>query len=414
MNSHSSPQRLYSVQSLCFSEHSRSHTTPTTAPVTHHFQPHPNPNPQMLNTAQSHYMGGEDVFPTAMHLEVDYMFLDGAAESEGGADQSDLALEAAKAKWKVCEAEKHLADCIIEHQVTLLNIWCRRAEVANFRLLTADLNVGRLHMEQKKSGILTFTHTEGTATTSGSSSRSTSWMEDVSAFRSAAQRLSIYLSRDKKPRMPHQLPMCLPNRDTSSLTVHEPERPPLDKLTAHTSSRPSGSQRPPFYLNGATSTLDRSAYEHKIPDVEPIKEKVDMTDRLEDIRKLMTKDKLDYHIVPSEDPHQSEYVAANHKCRSWISGFTGSAGQAIVSNTAAYSVTDSRYWLQACDELDSNWHLITAGAVDGPKDWIDWLAVCAISFISCLTLIGFCVISGLCQGFKYWYRRTHDTVSIRP
>ncbi|KAG0700897.1 hypothetical protein DFH29DRAFT_1000702 [Suillus ampliporus] len=163
MNSHSSPQRLYSFQSLCFSEHSCSRTTPTTAPVTRHFRPHPNPNPQMLNTAQSHYMGGEDVFPTAMHLEVDYMFLDGVAESEGGADHSDLALEAAKAKWKVCEAEKHLADRIIEHQVTLLNIWCHRTEVANFHLLMVDLNVGRLHMERKKSGILTFTHIEGTA-----------------------------------------------------------------------------------------------------------------------------------------------------------------------------------------------------------------------------------------------------------
>jgi hypothetical protein len=37
---------------------------------------------------------------------------------------------------------------------------------------------------------------------------------------------------------------------------------------------------------------------------------------------------------------------------------------------AAYLITDSRYWLQAQTELDSNWHLITAGAVDGPKDWM--------------------------------------------
>ena len=58
-----------------------------------------------------------------------------------------------------------------------------------------------------------------------------------------------------------------------------------------------------------------------------------------------------------------------------ITRFTGSAGQAVVSKTAAYLVTDSRYWLQARDELDSNWHLIPAGAVDGPKDWVDWLLV---------------------------------------
>ncbi|KAF9227076.1 Creatinase/aminopeptidase [Gyrodon lividus] len=108
-------------------------------------------------------------------------------------------------------------------------------------------------------------------------------------------------------------------------------------------------------------------------DVESIRGRVDTTDRLEQIRKLMLKDGLDYYVIPSEDAHQSEYVAASDKRREWISGFTGSAGQAIVSKTAAYLVTDSRYWLQAREELDPNWHLIPAGAVDAPKDWIEWL-----------------------------------------
>jgi hypothetical protein len=72
-----------------------------------------------------------------------------------------------------------------------------------------------------------------------------------------------------------------------------------------------------------------------------------------------------------------------------IARFTGSAGQAIISKTAAYLVTDSRYWLQARNELDSNWHLILGGAVDGPKDWIDWLVVRVISLIPRLFLIEF-------------------------
>jgi hypothetical protein len=55
--------------------------------------------------------------------------------------------------------------------------------------------------------------------------------------------------------------------------------------------------------------------------------------------------------------------------------FTGTAGEAVVSKTSAYLITDSRYWLQAQDELDSNWHIIMAGAVDAPKDWIEWLIV---------------------------------------
>ena len=53
--------------------------------------------------------------------------------------------------------------------------------------------------------------------------------------------------------------------------------------------------------------------------------------------------------------------------------FTGSAGQAIVSKSSAYLITDSRYWLQARDQLDSNWVLVTAGAVGEVKDWTEWL-----------------------------------------
>src|SRR5882757_8680618 len=53
--------------------------------------------------------------------------------------------------------------------------------------------------------------------------------------------------------------------------------------------------------------------------------------------------------------------------------FTGTAGQAIISKTGAYLITDSRYWVQAANQLDSNWHCIQAGHVDAPKDWSEWL-----------------------------------------
>jgi len=72
------------------------------------------------------------------------------------------------------------------------------------------------------------------------------------------------------------------------------ERPPLYKSPTRTSSRSSESKRPPFYSNDSSSTLVGSAYERKINDVETIKERVDTADRLEEIRKLMSKDKLDY------------------------------------------------------------------------------------------------------------------------
>jgi Xaa-Pro aminopeptidase len=55
--------------------------------------------------------------------------------------------------------------------------------------------------------------------------------------------------------------------------------------------------------------------------------------------------------------------------------FTGSAGQAVISKTAAYLITDSRYWLQAEKEVDDNWVVIRAGMPSGPRNWVDWLSV---------------------------------------
>jgi Xaa-Pro aminopeptidase len=97
-------------------------------------------------------------------------------------------------------------------------------------------------------------------------------------------------------------------------------------------------------------------------------------------------------IVMSEDAHQSEHTAEADKRREWITkhacpqfsyhyrtntkhSFTGSAGQAIISKTAAYLITDSRYWHQAEKELDENWTLIRVGMSSGPQNWVDWISV---------------------------------------
>ena len=66
-----------------------------------------------------------------------------------------------------------------------------------------------------------------------------------------------------------------------------------------------------------------------------------------------------------------DFVSVLHKLM--LIRFTGSAGVAIVSKTTAYLITDSRYWLQAQEQLDQNWNLVAAGALDGPKTWIDFL-----------------------------------------
>jgi hypothetical protein len=46
-----------------------------------------------------------------------------------------------------------------------------------------------------------------------------------------------------------------------------------------------------------------------------------------------------------------------------------------VSRSSAYLITDSRYWVQAQEQLDPNWQLVPAGGMNGPKDWIEWLVV---------------------------------------
>ncbi|MBR4275535.1 MAG: aminopeptidase P family protein [Prevotella sp.] len=79
-----------------------------------------------------------------------------------------------------------------------------------------------------------------------------------------------------------------------------------------------------------------------------------MTDyryRLEELRREMRAEKIDAIIFPSSDPHGSEYVAPHWRVREWITGFTGSAGTAVVTLDEAALWTDSRYFLQAEREL---------------------------------------------------------------
>ncbi|KAI0779249.1 Creatinase/aminopeptidase [Fomes fomentarius] len=138
----------------------------------------------------------------------------------------------------------------------------------------------------------------------------------------------------------------------------------------------SGAARPALYPSESSSTLVGSALERKVRDEDPTVEKQDTTSRLEALRDLMRNHNLDYYVIPSEDSHGSEYIAINDKRREWISGFTGSAGQAIVSLNSAYLITDSRYWLQAKNELDThNWVLVEAGSPGNVKDWTEWLIV---------------------------------------
>lgn len=77
-------------------------------------------------------------------------------------------------------------------------------------------------------------------------------------------------------------------------------------------------------------------------------------------------------VVPSDDPHLSEYVAPCFERRAFVSGFTGSAGMAVVTADRALLWTDSRYWLQAETELSNDWTLMKSGESKVPSvaDWL--------------------------------------------
>ena len=76
--------------------------------------------------------------------------------------------------------------------------------------------------------------------------------------------------------------------------------------------------------------------------------------RLKQLRSLMAERKIDAYIIPTSDPHQSEYLSDHYKEREFISGFTGSAGTAVITPNEAKVWTDSRYFLQAEKELSSS------------------------------------------------------------
>lgn len=82
--------------------------------------------------------------------------------------------------------------------------------------------------------------------------------------------------------------------------------------------------------------------------------KTNIPERIAALREVMKEKKIDAYIIPSSDPHLSEYPAERWKSRGWISGFDGSAGTVVVTATKAGLWTDSRYFLQAGIQLEGS------------------------------------------------------------
>ena len=105
-----------------------------------------------------------------------------------------------------------------------------------------------------------------------------------------------------------------------------------------------------------------------------MKENESITCRVEKLRGYMKKKKLDAFIIPSNDPHMSEYTPAHWQCRQWISGFNGSAGTAVVTLEKAALWTDSRYFLAAGQQLEGTPFTLMKDGLPDPPSIGTWLA----------------------------------------
>ena len=79
-----------------------------------------------------------------------------------------------------------------------------------------------------------------------------------------------------------------------------------------------------------------------------------MNERLEALRSLMAQRGIDAYLVPTSDFHDSEYVGEYFKCRKYLTGFTGSAGTAVITADDAGLWTDGRYFVQAAGQLEGS------------------------------------------------------------
>jgi Xaa-Pro aminopeptidase len=99
-----------------------------------------------------------------------------------------------------------------------------------------------------------------------------------------------------------------------------------------------------------------------------------MKKRLQALREIMKKRGLDAYLVPGTDPHQNEYVPEFWQRRKFISGFRGSAGDVVVTRSKAGLWTDSRYFLQAEQELDGKTFRLFKMGLPGIPSIKEWLA----------------------------------------
>ncbi|MBB5636647.1 Xaa-Pro aminopeptidase [Pedobacter cryoconitis] len=96
-------------------------------------------------------------------------------------------------------------------------------------------------------------------------------------------------------------------------------------------------------------------------------------DKLREIRKQMKADNVQAYIIPSADPHISEYLPKHYKCIPFTSGFTGSAGTLVITHDFAGLWTDFRYFEQGAEQLAHSGFELVKQKVQHAPEYIQWL-----------------------------------------
>ena len=111
------------------------------------------------------------------------------------------------------------------------------------------------------------------------------------------------------------------------------------------------------------------------------------SDRIKDVRLMMEQNGWDAVVVGGSDPHSSEYPAPRWQQVKWLSGFTGEAGDLVITQDHAGLWTDSRYFIQALDQLEGTGVELHKTRVPGAVSIPQWLS----------TNARVVAVDGLCQ-----------------
>lgn len=136
---------------------------------------------------------------------------------------------------------------------------------------------------------------------------------------------------------------------------------------------------------------------------------METSEKISKLRELMTREGIDACYVPSCDAHMGEYVGDHWKCREWITGFTGSAGMAVITRDDAGLWADGRYFIQAARQIEGSGVRLFKIAEPGFPTCEEWLAE-VLPQGGCLAIDGSVLSASAMKGFSDALERKSITI----